>query len=145
MPRLDWGLASVLLAGDIEQEAEAGLLVRRQPLSHLVLKVAHHGSRSSTTEEFLGASRPALPVIWVGRRTPFGHPTPEVLARLNQAGFPLRGASRSGGAPGRQFGTDRETGRNHRVSYLTSVRSPRISSTSSSSPGRAWREIRCPR
>lgn len=83
--RLDWGLASFLLTGDLEQEGEAELLSRRWPLTHLVLKVGHHGSRYSTTDEFLRAGRPALAVISVGARNPFRHPHPEVLARLTQA------------------------------------------------------------
>lgn len=84
--RLEWGLASFLLTGDVEQEGEAELLARRRPLDHLVLKVAHHGSRYSTTEEFLKAGRPALAVISAGRRNPFNHPTPEVVERLLRAG-----------------------------------------------------------
>jgi len=94
--RLDWGLASFLLTGDVEQEGEAELLARRRPLDHRVLKVAHHGSRYSTTEEFLAAGRPALAVISAGRRNPFSHPTPEVLARLGQAGVRIYRTDRDG-------------------------------------------------
>jgi competence protein ComEC len=84
--RLDWHLASFLFTGDVEQEGEAELLARRRPLAHRVLKVAHHGSRYSTTEEFLKAGRPSLAVISAGQRNPFRHPHPEVLARLAAAG-----------------------------------------------------------
>jgi competence protein ComEC len=84
--RLDWGLASFLFTGDLEQEGEGELLAGRQPLRHLALKVAHHGSRFSTTEEFLKAGRPRLAVISVGARNPFRHPTPGVIERLEQAG-----------------------------------------------------------
>ncbi|MBI4589065.1 MAG: DNA internalization-related competence protein ComEC/Rec2 [Candidatus Rokubacteria bacterium] len=83
--RLEWGLASFLLTGDVEEEGEAELLARRRPLGHLVLKVAHHGSRFSTTEEFLRTARPALTVISVGAGNPFRHPSPEVLERLDRA------------------------------------------------------------
>ena len=96
MLRLDWGLASVLLTGDVEQEGEAEMAARRRPLDHRVLKVAHHGSRYSTTEGFLDGGRPALAVISVGRRNPFGHPTPEVLARLREAGVRIYRTDRDG-------------------------------------------------
>ncbi len=94
--RLDWGLASVVLTGDIEQEAEAALVAGRRPLAHLVLKVAHHGSRYSTTEEFLREGRPAVAVISVGRRNPFSHPTPEVMERLARAGVKTYRTDRDG-------------------------------------------------
>lgn len=94
--RLDWGLASFLLAGDIEEEAEAALVESRQPLAHLVLKVAHHGSRFSTTEALLQAGRPALAVVSAGRRNPFRHPHAEVLARLEKAGVRLYRTDRDG-------------------------------------------------
>jgi len=93
---VDWGLASFLLTGDVEQEGEADLIARRQPLDHLVLKVAHHGSRYSTTEEFLEAGRPALAVISAGRRNPFNHPTPEVLERLGKTGVKIYRTDRDG-------------------------------------------------
>jgi competence protein ComEC len=94
--RVDWGLASFLLTGDLEREGEAELVARRRPLDHRILKVGHHGSRYSTTEEFLGAGRPALAVISAGRRNPFNHPTPEVLARLGQAGVRIYRTDRDG-------------------------------------------------
>ncbi|PJA49758.1 competence protein ComEC, partial [Candidatus Shapirobacteria bacterium CG_4_9_14_3_um_filter_39_13] len=50
-----------------------------------ILKVAHHGSKFSTSEEFLRKIKPKLAIISVGKNR-FGHPTPEVLERLNQAG-----------------------------------------------------------
>jgi competence protein ComEC len=85
--RLDWGLASILFTGDLEQEGEASLLGSAEPLRHLVLKVGHHGSRYSTTERFLAAGQPNVAVISVGARNPFRHPAPEVLSRLEAAGI----------------------------------------------------------
>jgi beta-lactamase superfamily II metal-dependent hydrolase len=52
-------------------------------LGATVLKVAHHGSRGSSTPEFLRAVSPVVAVISVGARNPYGHPTPETLARLD--------------------------------------------------------------
>ena len=84
--RLDYGLASVLLTADIEDEAERHLVAAHAPLRARVLKVAHHGGRSSTGNAFLGSVRPAFAVISVGARNPFGHPAFETLERLRNAG-----------------------------------------------------------
>lgn len=84
--RLDWGIVSVLLTGDLGAEGENRLLQRRAPLGVLLLKVAHHGSRFATGTAFLDATRPALAVISVGARNPFHHPAPETLGRLATAG-----------------------------------------------------------
>jgi competence protein ComEC len=94
--RLDWGLVSFLFTGDLEQEGEQALLAAQQPLRHLVLKVAHHGSRYSTTEAFLEAARPRLAVISVGARNPFRHPTADTLARLERAAAKLYRTDRDG-------------------------------------------------
>ncbi|MGZ4779538.1 MAG: DNA internalization-related competence protein ComEC/Rec2 [Thermoanaerobaculia bacterium] len=80
------GRLTALLTGDIEREAEseiAGGLGRAD-----VLKVAHHGSRSSTTTPFLDVVRPRLAVISCGRNNLFGHPHPSVLTALRARGIP---------------------------------------------------------
>ncbi|MFQ5898863.1 MAG: ComEC/Rec2 family competence protein [Candidatus Methylomirabilia bacterium] len=87
--RLEWKLASFLFAGDLEREGEEALVTSGEPVRHLVLKVAHHGSRFSTTERFLASAHPAFAVITVGARNPFGHPTPETLKRLRSRGVRL--------------------------------------------------------
>lgn len=76
---------TALFCGDIEKEAEADLLRSGQDLSANLLKVAHHGSRTSSTEEFLQAVSPQLAVVSVG---PDNNdlPRPETLARLEAAG-----------------------------------------------------------
>jgi competence protein ComEC len=86
--RLDWRGVSLLLPGDLGARGEAQLLERGGPLQTLALKVAHHGSRFSSTGAFLEAARPQLAVVSVGARNPFGHPSPDALARL--AGFGAR-------------------------------------------------------
>jgi len=53
-----------------------------------VLKVAHHGSKYSTSEEFLKEVRPELAIISVGKNS-YGHPTPEVVERLNKQAINL--------------------------------------------------------
>lgn len=84
--RIDFGLASILLASDIERAGEQALLASGAPLGASVLKVPHHGSRTSSTSALLAAVRPSIAVVSVGRRNPYGHPDPGVLARLAAAG-----------------------------------------------------------
>jgi competence protein ComEC len=94
--RVDWLAASVLLTGDIGWAAEARMLERGGPDQVVVLRVAHHGSRSSSSAPFLEAARPALAVISVGARNPFRHPTPEALARLQAVGARIYRTDRDG-------------------------------------------------
>jgi competence protein ComEC len=83
------GPISVLLTGDIEAEAERQLVAAGAPLASTVLKAAHHGSCSSTTEEFLAAVDPEVVVISVGAENDFGHPCAEVLGRLEGWAVPV--------------------------------------------------------
>ncbi len=81
--RLDYGNASFLLTGDIEASGEEALLRSDAALAATVLKVPHHGSRTSSTPAFLRAVRPAVTVISAGESNPYGHPSPTVLERLD--------------------------------------------------------------
>jgi competence protein ComEC len=94
--RLDWGLASFLLASDATAAAERALLDTRVPLDARVLKVAHHGAAGSSTTAFLERVRPSLAVISVGARNPYGHPAPETLARLQSVGARIARTDRDG-------------------------------------------------
>ncbi len=76
------GEVSFLLTADIMWEAEFELLAHRANLTSTVLKVAHHGSDTSTTPEFLAVVNPEVAVISVGADNRFGHPTPKVMERL---------------------------------------------------------------
>jgi len=80
--RLVMGQVSFLLPGDIEEAAEAMLVVSAQELASTVLKAAHHGSNTSSSAAFLKAVNPELAVISVGADNRFGHPSPQVLERL---------------------------------------------------------------
>ena len=82
--RLKMAEVSFLLTADIMWEAEFELIARRANLASTVLKVAHHGSATSTTTEFLVVVNPRLAVISVGEGNPFGHPSDEVVDRLKQ-------------------------------------------------------------
>ena len=76
----------ILLTGDVEARAEADLVGRGLDLEADVLKVPHHGSRTSTTEELLGEVRPRIALVSAGRRNRFGHPGREVIERLESSG-----------------------------------------------------------
>jgi competence protein ComEC len=78
---------SVLLTGDIERLAEAELA--QGDIRSDVLLVPHHGSRTSSTSEFISAVSPRWALIPVGYRSRFGHPSAEVLARYGAAGVPI--------------------------------------------------------
>ena len=80
--RLTYGDVAFLLPGDIEAEVERALARSGVYLQSTVLKVAHHGSKSSSTEAFLKAVRPQVAVIMVGDGNRSGHPSQEVLERL---------------------------------------------------------------
>jgi len=78
------GEASFLLTADAMWEAEFELVAHRANLNSTVLKVAHHGSDTSTTAEFLAVVDPKLAVIPVGADNTYGHPSDEVMALLIQ-------------------------------------------------------------
>mgnify|MGYP003681944547 CR=1 FL=1 len=81
---ISMGEVSFLLTADIMWEAEFELITHRASLTSTVLKVAHHGSDTSTTPEFLAVVNPEVAVISVGANNRFGHPTPEVMGRLEE-------------------------------------------------------------
>jgi competence protein ComEC len=83
---LRFGEVSMLLTGDIGRDVEEDLLPALDLLPRVVLKVAHHGSGTSTGDEFLKKVKPAVAIIGVGRGNTFGHPVPYVLERLQQVG-----------------------------------------------------------
>ena len=78
------GEVSFLLTADIMWEAELELIAHRANLTSTVLKVAHHGSNTSTTPEFLAVVNPQLAVISAGADNRFNHPTPEIMQRLEE-------------------------------------------------------------
>ncbi len=84
--RIQFGERSILFTGDIEQASERALLASQQQLRADVIKVPHHGSRTSSTENFVLATRPAFAIISVGRNSRFGHPHPEVVERWQANG-----------------------------------------------------------
>lgn len=93
--RLDYGDFSMLLTGDAEAQTEDRLVSRETNLAANVLKVAHHGSKYATSEDFLKRvfradnTQPKAAVISDGEFNRYGHPSQDVLARLKAAGVTL--------------------------------------------------------
>lgn len=84
--RFVFGATSFLLTGDIERAAENDILNSGANIKCDVLKVAHHGSTSSSTMAFLRAASPRYAVINVGEDNAYGHPKQAVLDRLDEIG-----------------------------------------------------------
>lgn len=91
----DPGCDRILLPGDLEAAGERNLLERGLG-SYDLLKVPHHGSRTSSTPAFLRAVRPKVMLLSVGGRNPWGHPHPEVVERLERGGGLLARTDREG-------------------------------------------------
>ena len=84
-----FGARRIVLAGDVEQQIDpqllaAGIASTGQPLD--VLKVAHHGSGTATTDAFVEQMHPSVAVVSAGWGNPYGHPSPKTVARLQQSG-----------------------------------------------------------
>jgi competence protein ComEC len=92
--RVRAGRWTALLTGDVERDAEAALAGR--DVAADILKVAHHGSRTSTTAAMLAAVHPRLALVSCGRHNMFGHPHADTLRALSQAGVRVWRTDRSG-------------------------------------------------
>jgi competence protein ComEC len=82
--RVSWGEVSFLLTGDVGRETEHDLLYEGYDLESTVLKVGHHGSDSSSSSQFLAAVSPEVAAISAGLDNSFGHPSEDVIARLER-------------------------------------------------------------
>lgn len=85
--KLLYGSQSVLLTADIEKQIENKLVLSQADLDADFLKIAHHGSKTSTTDSFLKAVSPLAAFIEVGEHNRYGHPTEEVISRLESFGI----------------------------------------------------------
>jgi len=81
--KLTWKNTSVLLTGDVEKTSENEMINSSQDLDIDLLLVPHHGSNSSSTDEFLGKTTPNYAVISSGKDNSYGHPHKEVMERLS--------------------------------------------------------------
>jgi competence protein ComEC len=88
--RVDSAYGSVLVPGDLEARGEAELVRREAPLAADVLVVPHHGSRTSSTVDFIAAVAPDVAVFTSGYRNRFGHPRPGIVERYALFGSALR-------------------------------------------------------
>ena len=90
------GKQSILLPGDAERSVEENIAASPD-FGHIdVLKVAHHGGRTSTIQALVDTARPAFALISVGENNRFGHPHPEVLHRLTTTGAMILRTDRDG-------------------------------------------------
>jgi competence protein ComEC len=96
--RVAYGAVSFLLTGDAESNEERWMLEHTDAsaLHADVLKVAHHGSRTSSSPAFLDAVQPRLGLVSVGADNRYGHPSPQTLAEFARRGIPLLRTDREG-------------------------------------------------
>jgi competence protein ComEC len=87
--RLDYGDFSMLLTGDAEEQTEHRLLSKDANVSVKVLKIAHHGSKYATSDDFLKRVKPEVAVISCGAWNRYGHPAQTVLEELQSANVKL--------------------------------------------------------
>jgi competence protein ComEC len=95
--RLKYRKRTLLLPGDAEKQAEHAMLEQHSADLHAdVLKVGHHGGKNSTTQEFLDAVAPTIAIISSGEDNAYGHPSPELLERLEASGARVLRTDRDG-------------------------------------------------
>lgn len=87
---------SILFTGDLGEEAEHALLASGADVSARVLKAGHHGSKTSSSTGFLLAVSPDLAIISAGKDNSFGHPHPEIVARLRALDIAIRSTATEG-------------------------------------------------
>ena len=94
---LRWRDVRLVLSGDAGADVEASIASIAGPVAPLtIVKAGHHGSRTSTSAAWLSALRPWVALVSVGASNPFGHPAPDVLARLASAGVDVWRTDREG-------------------------------------------------
>jgi len=81
-----YGEKTLLLTGDIEKQGETAVLQEGIDIKSDLVKVAHHGSKTSSIEVFVAATRPSMAIISVGRTSMFGHPNKDVVERWRASG-----------------------------------------------------------
>ncbi len=85
--RIKYGDISFLITGDLTKENEAEMLAAGVDVKSTVLKIGHHGSKTSSSEPFLQAVSPMCGMFCVGEGNSFGHPKPEIVKRFNDMGI----------------------------------------------------------
>ena len=116
--RISNGRQTVLLTGDLEAAQELRLVAANAQLKADVLLVPHHGSKTSSTPEFLDAVRPRIAIVQSGYRNRFSHPVPEVMSRYQERSIqviqsPICGAAQWRSNQAMQINCQRETNRRY--------------------------------
>jgi competence protein ComEC len=104
--RVVYGSRSFLFTGDIEAQTERILAEQPEKLTADVVKVAHHGSKTSSTEDFVNVTRAKFAVISVGRESPYGHPHTQTLENWQKANAQILTTGESGTITFTSDGTD---------------------------------------
>lgn len=94
--RLEFGKVSFLFTGDVERLAEESMLQAGLPLRSTILKVGHHGSRTSSTPPFVTAVRPEVAVYQAGRDNEYGHPHQQTLQTMQRSSVKVYGTDKNG-------------------------------------------------
>lgn len=87
--RLDYGEFSMLLAGDAETQTEERMIAKETSLAAKILKVAHHGSKYATSQNYLSSVKPEVAIISDAENNRYGHPSQSTLDRLKAANVKL--------------------------------------------------------
>ena len=88
---------SMLFTGDIEEIAEEKILsLYKNKLKSTILKIAHHGSKTSSMQEFIDAVSPGISLIGVGKNNNFGHPNEEIIQRLKNKNIKVYRTDKNG-------------------------------------------------
>ena len=94
--RMAYGEVSFLFTGDAQAAAESTMLASGLNLNATILKVAHHGSHSSSTPEFLAQVKPEVAIYSAGKGNDYGHPHPETIEGLLAVGAKIYGTDVNG-------------------------------------------------
>lgn len=85
--KLNYNSFSMIFTGDIEKIAEEEIVnkyINQEKMNSKIIKIAHHGSKSSSIKEFLDLVKPQIALIGVGKNNNFGHPNEDVIKRLEE-------------------------------------------------------------
>lgn len=86
----------ILFTGDIEKNAEQEILLSNENISSDILKLAHHGSKTSSALDFLKKVNPSLAIVSTGVNNSYNHPSKEIVQRLQDLNIPLINTAQSG-------------------------------------------------
>jgi len=139
--RMTYGNTTFLFMGDANNDTEAEMIAADLPLKADILKVGHHGSSTSTSAAFLAAVDPTAAVYSAGKGNSYGHPSPDTLARLGNAGVNVLGTDIHGTIVFLVDGTGYSIQTARQVLMLTPTVTPTTNSTAISATQTATSEV----